>query len=192
MPADGRHLAFQNVSDATEIFAKGQKFSLKNFLGNAELAEKFRGGALVCSRLCPTDYHRFHFPVAGTPSKIREIPGALFSVNPIALTKNISLLWKNKRAVVEIASPNFGNVAQVIVGATNVGSIVPTFAENVFAEKGAELGFFRFGGSFVATFFEPGKIILAKDLEENSARGIETYAKMGDLLGNAATPRSEI
>ncbi|MBQ8723070.1 MAG: phosphatidylserine decarboxylase, partial [Opitutales bacterium] len=50
-------------------------------------------------------------------------------------------------------------------------------------EKGDELGYFRFGGSFVATLFEPGKIVLAEDLVKNSAEGRETYAKMGTTLG---------
>ncbi len=185
LPVDGRHLAFQNLSASTQIFAKGQKFHLPTFIGDSATASRYIGGALICSRLCPTDYHRFHFPVSGKPSVLRKISGSLYSVNPIALAKKISRLWENKRIVVEIDSPVFGRVLQVIVGATNVGTIVPVFKPGKFAEKGTELGYFRFGGSFVATFFEPGKIIIAKDLLENTARGFETFAKMGDVLGRA-------
>ncbi len=187
LPADGRHLAFQRISAETRIFAKGQGFDLAAFVGDNNVAKRYAGGALVCTRLCPTDYHRFHFPVAGTPSEARKISGALNSVNPIALTKKISMLWENKRIVVEIASPRFGNVLMVIVGATNVGTIVPVFSPYIAAEKGAELGYFRFGGSFVATIFEPGKIALAEDLVANTARGFETFAKMGEALGTATT-----
>lgn len=184
LPADGRHLAFPRA-DAGEmtIYAKGQAFDLEKLLGDAALARRYHGGAILCSRLCPTDYHRFHFPVAGTPSAPRVVNGELFSVNPIALSGRIAYLWENKREIVEIDSPEFGKVTQVIIGATNVGTIRTTFTPGKFHEKGAELGYFRFGGSFVATLFEPGRIALAEDLVRNSADGRETYAKMGTPLG---------
>ena len=63
-PADGRHLGFQDVSQTYGIFVKGQKFDLPDLLGNAALAERYQRGTLVLSRLCPVDYHRFHFPAA--------------------------------------------------------------------------------------------------------------------------------
>ncbi|MGN0860992.1 MAG: phosphatidylserine decarboxylase [Candidatus Spyradosoma sp.] len=187
LPADGRHLAFPRA-DAGEmtIYAKGQAFDLEKLLGDAALARRYHGGAILCSRLCPTDYHRFHFPVAGTPSAPRVVNGELFSVNPIALSGRIAYLWENKREIVEIDSPEFGKVTQVIIGATNVGTIRTTFTPGKFHEKGAELGYFRFGGSFVATLFEPGRIALAEDLVRNSADGRETYAKMGTPLGAPA------
>lgn len=184
LPADGRHLAFPCAdAEAMIIYAKGQAFDLKKLLGDDNLAQRYHGGAILCSRLCPTDYHRFHFPVAGTPSAPRLINGELFSVNPIALAQRIAYLWENKREVIEIDSPIFGKVTQVLIGATNVGTIRTTFTPGKFYEKGDELGYFRFGGSFVATLFEPGKIELAKDLVKQSANGRETYAQMGTALG---------
>src|SRR5476649_1841623 len=62
-PADGRHLAFPDVDAADGFYVKGMKFTLAELLGDAALAEKFAGGAMLISRLCPVDYHRFHFPV---------------------------------------------------------------------------------------------------------------------------------
>ncbi len=73
LPADGRHLALQNVDGTEGFYAKGQRFDLKAFLGSEELAREFAGGSLLISRLCPVDYHRFHFPVAGTPGEPRLI-----------------------------------------------------------------------------------------------------------------------
>lgn len=183
LPADGRHLALPKISAATQIYAKGQRFDLEKFLGDPELAARYADGSMVCSRLCPTDYHRFHFPVSGTPKAPRVINGALYSVNPIALAKQVAYLWENKRVVVEIDSPRFGKVTQVLVGATNVGTIVPTYTAGKPAVKGDELGYFRFGGSFIATLFEPGKIVLAEDLVNHSALGFETFSKMGTPLG---------
>jgi phosphatidylserine decarboxylase len=185
LPADGRHLAFQNV-DATEgFYAKGQKFSLAQFLGDEALAREFAGGSLLISRLCPVDYHRFHFPVAGVPDEPRLINGALYSVSPIALRRNLGYLWENKRMVTLVDSPVFGKVAVCEIGATMVGSIFQTFVPNRAVAKGEEKGLFKFGGSCVVTIFQPGRITLDADLVTHSAQGMEVYARMGERLGEA-------
>jgi phosphatidylserine decarboxylase len=66
-PADGRHLGFQNIEEAEGIFVKGAKFTLEKLCANRELAERYRRGSIVLSRLCPVDYHRYHLPVSGVP-----------------------------------------------------------------------------------------------------------------------------
>jgi len=184
-PADGRHLGFQDVSKLEGIFVKGAVFDLRKLLGDEALALRFRDGAMVLSRLCPVDYHRFHFPVSGVPSAPRLIDGPLYSVNPIALRRNIHIFTENKRAVSCIESPEFGTVAMLEVGATCVGSFDYTFTPGERVEKGAEKGFFKFGGSSTVTLFERERIQLAKDLLNYSQRGIELYARMGDRLGIA-------
>ena len=185
LPADGRHLAFQNVDQAAGFYAKGQKFSLASFLGDPALAAEFAGGALLISRLCPVDYHRFHFPVGGQPAEPRLINGWLYSVSPIALRQNLAYLWENKRMVTLVDSPVFGRVAVCEIGATMVGSIFQTFTPGRVAKKGEEKGLFKFGGSCVITIFQPGRIKLEADLVRHSAEGLEVYAKMGDRLGEA-------
>ena len=70
-PADGRHLGFPDISAIHSFFVKGQTFDLSSLLGDAALAEKYAKGSLVLSRLCPVDYHRFHFPAAGIPSETK-------------------------------------------------------------------------------------------------------------------------
>ena len=185
LPADGRHLAFQNVDAAAGFYAKGQRFDLAAFLGDAELAGKFAGGSLLISRLCPVDYHRFHFPVAGTPGEPRLINGFLYSVSPIALRRNLGYLWQNKRMVTLVQSPVFGQVAVCEIGATMVGSIFQTFIPGRAVAKGEEKGLFKFGGSCVVTLFQPGKINLDTDLVRQSADGLEVYARMGERLGVA-------
>jgi phosphatidylserine decarboxylase len=182
-PADGRHLGFHNIDQAEGFFVKGAKFTLEKLCGNRELANRYKGGAIVLSRLCPVDYHRYHFPVSGTPTKPTMINGALYSVNPIALRKNINFLTENKRAYTEIDSPEFGKVLMFEVGATCVGSFEYTFSPGAPMQKGSEKGYFKFGGSETITLFEPGRITLADDLVENSRMGRELYARMGDLMG---------
>ena len=185
LPADGRHLAFADVDAATGFYVKGQKLSLVELLGDAVLAQKFAGGAMLVSRLCPVDYHRFHFPFAGTPGESRLINGWLYSVNPVALRRNLHYLVENKREVTLIESPAFGTVAMIEVGATNVGSIRQSFVPGRAVAKGDEKGFFAFGGSCVITLFQRDRIRLDTDLLAQSAGCIETYAKMGDRLGEA-------
>jgi phosphatidylserine decarboxylase len=185
LPADGRHLAFQNVDAADGFYAKGQKFSLGSFLGDASLAAEFAGGSLLISRLCPVDYHRFHFPVAGRPGEPRLINGVLYSVSPVALRRNLAYLWENKRMVTLMESPQFGRVAVCEIGATMVGTIAQTFVPGRAVAKGDEKGLFKFGGSCVVTVFQPGRIKFDADLLEHSAEQREVYAKMGERLGVA-------
>lgn len=184
-PADGRHLGFQNVDTVAGFYVKGMKFSLAELLGDAALAEKFAGGAMLISRLCPVDYHRFHFPVDGMPGEPRVINGWLYSVSPVALKRNVRYLVENKRVITLVESPAFGTVAVIEVGATNVGSIRQTHVAGRPAVKGAEKGLFAFGGSCVITLFQPGRIKFDADLTAQSADYVETYARMGDRLGVA-------
>jgi phosphatidylserine decarboxylase len=185
LPADGRHLAIPLIDAGAGFYAKGQRFNLKAFLRDDALASEFNGGAMLISRLCPVDYHRFHFPVAGTPGEPRLINGWLYSVSPIALRKNLAYLWENKRVVTLIESPGFGRVAMVEIGATMVGSILQTYVPGRAVAKGEEKGLFKFGGSCVVTLFRSGRIRFDADLVEHSANQLEVYAKMGDRLGEA-------
>ncbi len=181
-PADGRHLGFHDISKATGIFVKGQVFDVKKLIQNEELAAKYLNGSMIISRLCPVDYHRFHFPMRGQASDIRLIPGPLFSVNPIALRQNIHIFTENKRAYCKINSPEFGDVLMFEIGATCVGSFAYTYLPGE-VEKGQEKGFFKFGGSSTILLFQHGKIRLDDDLLQNSAEQRELYAQMGDHVG---------
>lgn len=181
-PADGRHLGFQNVAAASGVFVKGQKFDIPALVGDASLGERFREGTLVISRLCPVDYHRFHFPCDGTPGTPRLINGPLYSVNPIALRRRLAYLWENKRVLTELVTPRLGTVLIIEVGATNVGSILQTMTPGQPVAKGDEKGCFKFGGSTTITIFEPGRVTLAPDLAEHSSRQVELYARIGDLM----------
>jgi len=183
LPADGRHLAFPNVDAADGFYVKGMKFTLAELLGDEALARDFAGGAMLISRLCPVDYHRFHFPVAGIPGESRLINGWLYSVSPVALRRRLKYLVENKRVVTRIKSPRFGEVVMIEVGATNVGSIQQSHVPGREAAKGAEKGFFAFGGSCVITLFARDRIRFEADLVEQSAQHMETYARMGDRLG---------
>lgn len=184
-PADGRHLAFQNIDDIDGFFVKGQTFDLPELIGDSELSSQYSGGSLILSRLCPVDYHRFHFPVSGHASNTRLINGPLFSVSPIALSRNLNYLWQNKRTITQIQTKSVGKVLMMEIGATCVGSIQQTYQTEQTVNKGDEKGYFEFGGSSTIAIFEPGAICFSDDLLTNSSKQIETYAKMGDSMGTA-------
>lgn len=183
LPADGRHLGFAKASEISSVFVKGQKFDVAGLLGDTELAKKYEDGPLLLSRLCPVDYHRFHFPCAGTPGETKLVNGPLFSVSPLALRQRISYLWENKRTVTELVTETMGTVICMEIGATCVGSIHQTYKAGKPVAKGDEKGYFAFGGSSTLLMFEPGTVKLAEDLLETSAKEMELYAKVGTEAG---------
>ena len=155
-------------------------------LGDPDLASRYGDGTAIISRLCPVDYHRFHFPVSGRASDSYLINGYLFSVNPIALRRDLSILWRNKRTLTVIESPVFGDVLMLEVGATCVGGTVQTYTPGAVVEKGDEKGYFKFGGSMTITLFEAGCARLPDDLAATSREQLELYAKMGDRMAATA------
>lgn len=183
LPADARYLVYPNVQKADGFVVKGKRFSLEKLLNNPELARRYTTGSMVIARLCPADYHRFHFPCDGVAGAARLINGALFSVNPLALHKNIEIFTENKRVVTEVVTDRFGTMAYVEIGATHVGSITQTYVPGKRVFKGEEKGFFSFGGSSLILLFEPGVISFSEDLLEASSRRQEMRALMGQVLG---------
>ena len=183
-PADGRHLILENIAACDSFFVKGTRFDLAALLGDATLARRFAQGTMIISRLCPVDYHRFHFPCDGTPGTPVLLNGPLYSVSPIALKQRPSILWENKRCLTRIASPTLGEVLYLEIGATCVGSIVHTSGTGP-VRKGDEKGYFRFGGSCVITLYEPGRLQLDADLLPHAQTFTEVYAWMGERCGMA-------
>ncbi len=187
IPADGRYLFFPNIDESTGFLVKGEKFDLEKLLEDKILAHNYSHGTMVIARLCPTDYHRYHFPCDCLPSETRYINGWLYSVNPIALKKDIEIFTKNKRTICSLQTTNFGKILFLEVGATNVGSIHQTYTPDHPQHKGAEKGFFSFGGSSLVLLFEPGRIILDSDLIEASAQHLEIKCLMGQQMGLACS-----
>ncbi|XP_071729886.1 phosphatidylserine decarboxylase proenzyme 2-like [Rutidosis leptorrhynchoides] len=191
--ADCRLMAFNTVEESLRFWIKGKKFSIRGLLGNLPCSSSFIGGTLVIFRLAPQDYHRFHFPVSGKIEQIVDIPGSLYTVNPIAVnSKYCNVFTENKRAVSIISTADFGKVTFVAIGATMVGSITFTKKKGDYVQKGDEFGYFSFGGSTVICVFEKDSIALDEDLLAYSARSIETLVSMGMQLGVSIRKRAEL
>jgi phosphatidylserine decarboxylase len=185
LPADARYLVYPNLDKVDGFLVKGQKFSLEEFLQEDALARHYAQGSMVIARLCPTDYHRFHFPFNCLPDNPILMPGSLYSVNPLALRKNIHIFSRNKRMMTMLHTKHFGDVLFCEVGATNVGSIHQRFTPLEPYAKGDEKGYFSFGGSSLVLLFEPGSIQFDQDLIDASVDKMEVRGLMGQSMGRA-------
>ena len=182
-PCEGLVSAFDNIQSDKLIQAKGMEFSMRDLFGNESLANEFDGGTMVRIRLTPANYHRMHFFDKGTIQKETNLKGHLYSVSPLALNKIIELYCRNKRAVIEFETENFGKAVMVEVGATFVGSIVHCFKQGEQVDRGQLASYFKPGGSLVLVFFKKGTVELQKDILEKSKDGFEVKMPIGEPLG---------
>lgn len=183
IPADGRYRFYQDIEETEGFIVKGEKFDLPSLLGSEELAARYAHGSMVMARLCPMDYHRYHFPCDCIPGPTRLINGWLYSVNPVALRKDIHIFTQNKRVICEMLTASFGPVLFIEVGATNVGSIHQTYQVCRACSKGDEKGFFSFGGSSIILLFEPKRILFDADLLYATSQGMEIKCLFGQSMG---------
>lgn len=183
-PAEARYVAFNEINQDVKYPVKGKHLSAKALLNSEKWGDVFEGGPLVIARLCPVDYHRYHYPDNGKCIDAYNVNGFLYSVNPFALKFNGEIFIQNERRVSILETENFGKLAYIEVGATCVGKIVQSFDESKPFKRGDEKGYFLFGGSTVVLMGEPGKWLPAKDIVENTSKGIETYLKIGSAMGS--------
>lgn len=186
-PGDGRLTAFTNIDINKVVQIKDFTYSLKELLCNDEVAERYDGGTCLILRLCPLDYHRYHFIDNGICSETHKIKGHYYSVNPIALNNIPKLFCQNKREWSIFKTENFDDVIYVEVGATCVGSIIQTYSPNSPIKKGDEKGYFKFGGSTTILFFKKNTITIDSDILEQSEKGFETHVLCGEKIGSKAS-----
>ena len=178
-PADGTISQLGAIDANRLVQAKGRYYSLVALLGGDDAEpQRFTNGSFATIYLAPHNYHRVHTPITGTITRIRYIPGRLFSVNDRTVRCVDQLFARNERLIVEIRS-DAGIVVVILVGAMLVASmeltccdveaairmagkttgpyfIEPTAATAVI-ERGTELGRFNMG-STVIILAEPGRL----------------------------------
>ncbi len=183
-PADGKVMAFTKIQEMDTFFAKGQAFSLNEFLQDQSLSDRYVGGTLVIIRLAPADYHRFHFPTDGHISQSTCIHGAYYSVSPYAVKERMRIYWQNQREYSVLSTEHAGDIVLCEVGATMVGSIVQQYIPDTDVKKGQEKGWFKFGGSTVILLLEKDTVEIDSDILENTKKGYETTIKMGEGIAS--------
>lgn len=182
-PGDGRLSAYENIDLDNIVQVKGFTYSLRELLKDDKVAKEYEGGTCLILRLCPTDYHRFHFVDDGVCGETKKISGRYYSVNPIALERIPKLFCENKREWSIFKSENFGEIIHVEVGATCVGTIIQTYTPGQKVKKGDEKGYFKFGGSTTILFLKKDKVKIDEDIVYQTTLGIETKVIMGENIG---------
>ena len=184
--AEARYFGHESMTDDLNIPVKGSMLRAVDLIGAPELAKDFIGGPLMIARLCPVDYHRYHYPDDGKTLRAFTVPGDLHSVNPLALKYRQDIFIKNERRVSILETEHFGKLAYIEVGATCVGKIVQSFDESKPFKKGDEKGYFLFGGSTVVLCGEKGKWAPSEDMLKNTKAGVETYIQLGDVVAQTS------
>ena len=189
-PVDGTVIHSGPISNGTLLQAKAWTYTIRDLLGDPGRAANFMVGSSVTIYLSPSDYHRIHVPVDGSAETLQYIPGRLFPVNRYSLDRVKNLFVTNERLVVHMKT-SLGQVAMVMVGATNVGKIRVTFDEvrnqvfhkgpfvrryrpEIALKRGDEMGCFELG-STVILLFEKDRVELT--VQEGS------HVRMGESIG---------
>ncbi|MBR6372375.1 MAG: phosphatidylserine decarboxylase [Victivallales bacterium] len=182
-PADCRLTVYPKLAEGTCIPVKGRSFTARELLGEPgkEYADCFNGGALAIFRLCPADYHRYHFPDSGRLLAHWRMRGAYHSVNPLALLRQIRVFTHNVREISILELEHYGISAFIEVGAFGVATIRQTFQGNSF-QRGDEKGYFAFGGSTIIMLFQQGKVIFDEDLTKNLP--LESLVRAGEHIAS--------
>jgi phosphatidylserine decarboxylase len=183
--AEARYLGYAALTEASRLPVKGLELGPLGVLGATPGKERFAGGPCLLARLCPVDYHRFHFPDSGRITHYHAECGALHSVNPLALEKRPGLFLANERQISLLQTDHFGLLAYVEVGAICVGRIEQTHPPGRPFARGGEKGAFHFGGSTVIVYGEPGAWAPVADLLENTALGREVLVELGQPVASA-------
>ncbi|MBF0297746.1 MAG: phosphatidylserine decarboxylase [Oligoflexia bacterium] len=180
--AEGKYFAYEKVAEDNRFPVKGQILSSSAILQNKEWEKIFKEGPLMVARLCPVDYHRFHFPDDGEVIDYYTLPGRLHSVNPLSLNKKNNIFVVNERQVTILDTKNFGKIAYIEVGALGVGKIKQTYDFSQPFKRGDEKGHFLFGASTVIIMGEKGKWRPDDDLLEMTKKCTETFVCLGDHI----------
>jgi phosphatidylserine decarboxylase len=183
--AEARYLAWDRVEAGQEFPVKGHSLSAEQIIGTAERARPFVGGPTLLVRLAPVDYHHVHYPDDGTTLEQDRLGHRLWTVNWHALLNKDDILIRNERQINILQTKNFGRLAFVEVGALSVGRIVQVHPLDALFQRGAEKSAFRFGGSAIVVFGEPGIWRPCPDLVDRTKRGVETLVRLGEPVGQA-------
>jgi phosphatidylserine decarboxylase len=182
---------YYNVKKSDSFWIKSQPYSLADMFGkdntdpcDKAIVDRFVGGDVYQAFLNAFSYHRWHSPVSGTIKKAYLIPGTYYSqTEAVGLDPSgpdlsqgyISQTAARAMILIEADDPGIGLLAVMPVGMAEVSSCVITVYPGQKVKKGAELGYFQFGGSTYCLIFRPGiikKFTVQKDTKVNMGQQI--------------------
>ena len=179
-PADSKLIVYP-IDQNLILNIKNSKYMLKDILKDDKLALEYQNGYCLVFRLSVDDYHHYHFIDDGKVLSNKKIKGFFHTVNPIVYDK-YKVFCENFREVTVLDTKNFGKIVQIEVGALMVGKIKNISNIKTF-KKGAEKGYFCFGGSTIILLIKENTCVIDKDILTNSKQEIETKIKLGEKIG---------
>ena len=99
-----------------------------------------------------------------------------------ALQHKEDILFQNERQVNLLETGNFGRLGFVEVGTFNVGRVVQVHPIETPFQRGQQKSMFRFGGSAIVVFGEPGAWRPSDDVLRHTQEGLETFVWLGDTV----------
>ena len=202
----------RKASNPLPLEIKGNLYSIEKIL-KAPCPEFLKGGTLLVFRLSLPDYHRYIFPARGKLLRTKKIKGRLDSVRKDAAhfkafsenKREISLLeleGMGKILHVEVGAMLVGHIHNHLGFKPSFDKAVECHKEKgteCCGEKGniqiggknhlahcfaagEEKGYFSLGGSTIVELLNE-KIVIDKDLFENTNKGLETKLEIGERIG---------
>ncbi|EMI67310.1 phosphatidylserine decarboxylase [Leptospira interrogans serovar Pomona str. CSL10083] len=192
-PVDAKITGYGDINQRIIIQAKGVDYNLKELLGGSKYLEDFTNGKYITFYLSPQDYHRIHSPAYGKILGYYYEPGKLFPVNELAVFGIRGLFPKNERLITYLQT-EYGKVAVIKVGASNVGRIRVTYDNKIVTNtlirtartveykevsimigKGAELGRFEMGSTVI--------LLMEKDTFQFNSLTVNEKITYGTTIG---------
>lgn len=186
-PADGILQSIETVYEDQATQAKGRYYMVTELI--QEKIDLGRGWRLITIYLSPSDYHRFHYPVAGTLSAYCHVGSRIFPVNSMGLNLVDKLFIRNERVICRFQVRDLP-FYMVAVGATFVGSIKMEFVDKVRRSRNwktvgeggidvkqlTEMGRFALGSTIILLFPEA----MGRPVSDRSGN----HVRVGDPLIN--------
>jgi phosphatidylserine decarboxylase len=183
--AEARYFGWEKIDAAQQFPIKGCSLDAAQVLGSKARAAPYIGGPVLLGRLSPMDYHHVHYPDDGSTLEKDQLGRSLWTVQWHALQNQPDILLRNERQINILATRNFGRLAFVEVGAMSVGRIVQVHPLDRPYRRGDEKSVFKFGGSAVIVFGEPGKWRPADDILRHTQNSVETLVQLGSVVAHA-------
>lgn len=165
-PADAVFMGAWPVNQNSTVTIKGTEWSIAQLLDGSPYADAFRGGVYMHSFLRIHDYHRYHTPIGGVVKEVRLIQGRVYLDvvrNPdgtLSSRNGDTYQFNQQRGFVVVESPEVGLVAIVPVGMSLISSVNLTPEIGTHLRKGAQFGYFMFGGSDIVMIFQDKGVVL--------------------------------
>jgi phosphatidylserine decarboxylase precursor len=174
-PADSVPQGVWQIDDQSRLVARegaaiksSVVYSIPELLGqDSAYKDAFAGGILTHTFLDVQDYHRYHFPVAGTVREVRIIAqddaaGGIMLWNKEKKKYQLDAAvegWQfiETRGYAIVETERYGLVAAIPVGMSQVSSVnfEASVKPGAVVKKGDMLGAFLFGGSDFIMLFQP-------------------------------------